>query len=382
MSTDSSAPVAVQPVVILEYADVMGAPTAEMRKKIEEAYGYDGLGILAIRGVPDFAAARAACLPMAYKFGALPESVKAKYVHEPSTYSFGWSHGKEKLEGKPDFAKGSYYFNPMSDRPVDDEETIKAHAPFAHPNIWPAPEDCPGFEAANKACSQVIVRVGLELARHCDDYVVATDPTFKGHELARIIKDARCHKGRLLIYFPYPGATDAKPATESKEEAVRASEAETSSWCGWHNDHGSLTGLCPAMFFDKDGVEIPCPDPKAGLYIRTRHGKTVRVSVPSDCIAYQIGETAQVHTGGILQATPHCVQAAAVPGVSRGTLAVFMEPEWDELMGTPSGADTDRILRGARGELMPKGVPPLVDRWLGNDQSFGAFTDRTLSMYY
>jgi hypothetical protein len=155
----------------------------------------------------------------------------------------------------------------------------------------------------------------------------------------------------------------------------------------WHqcsNIHcaGSLTGLCPAMFFDKDGNQISCPDAKAGLYIRTRHARTVKVNVPGDCIAYQIGEAAQIHTGGILQATPHCVRAADVEGVSRGTLAVFMEPEWDETMETPAAANAERVLRGARGELMPRGVPPLVSRWDGNSQSFGAFTDKTLSMYY
>lgn len=128
---------------------------------------------------------------------------------------------------------------------------------------------------------------------------------------------------------------------------------------------------------------MACPDPAAGLYIRTRHGKTVKVSVPSDAIAYQIGETAQVHTGGILQATPHCVRAAAAAGISRGTLAVFMEPEWDERMAAPVGADSDRILRGARGELLPRGVPSLVDRWdVSGTQDFGGFTTKTLSMYY
>jgi len=28
------------------------------------------------------------------------------------------SHGKERLEGKPDTAKGSFYFNPVHDKPV------------------------------------------------------------------------------------------------------------------------------------------------------------------------------------------------------------------------------------------------------------------------
>jgi hypothetical protein len=145
---------------------------------------------------------------------------------------------------------------------------------------------------------------------------------------------------------------------------------------------GSLTGLTPAMFFNKEGEPIPCPDPEAGLYIRARTGQTVKAVIPPDCVAFQIGETAQVHTGGVLQATPHCVRAAEVEGVSRGTLAVFMEPEWDAPMEAPEGAKPDTILRGARGELLPRGVPPLVARWQGKEQNFGDFSTLTYSMYH
>lgn len=59
------------------------------------------------------------------RFATLPEEVKKKTEHPESHYSFGWSHGKEILEGKPDFSKGSYYNNPVEDQPFDDEELIK-----------------------------------------------------------------------------------------------------------------------------------------------------------------------------------------------------------------------------------------------------------------
>lgn len=59
------------------------------------------------------------------RFATQPEEVKKKTEHLESSYSFGWSHGKEVLEGKPDFSKGSYYNNPVYDRPFDDEELIK-----------------------------------------------------------------------------------------------------------------------------------------------------------------------------------------------------------------------------------------------------------------
>jgi isopenicillin N synthase-like dioxygenase len=45
-----------------------------------------------------------------------------------------------------------------------------------------------------------------------------------------------------------------------------------------------------------------------GLYVRNRKSELIKVTIPADCIAFQIGETAQIHSGGILQATPHAVK--------------------------------------------------------------------------
>ena len=95
---------------------------------------------------------------------------------------------------------------------------------------------------------------------------------------------------------------------------------------------GSLTGLIPAMYLDLHGNEVECPDESAGLYIKSRNGDLKHVQLPINSIAFQIGETAQIHTGGILQATPHAVRGCSGIGgkssvVSRESFAVFMEPE-------------------------------------------------------
>lgn len=102
--------------------------------------------------------------------------MKEKTVHASSCFSFGWSHGKEKLEGKPDYSKvmesttlstvidtiqGSYYNNPVYDRPFDDENIIKEHPTFAHPNIWPH-ENLPELRDAFMQLGTLIVEV-------CDD---------------------------------------------------------------------------------------------------------------------------------------------------------------------------------------------------------------------
>jgi hypothetical protein len=52
-------------------------------------------------------------------------------------------------------------------------------------------------------------------------------------------------------------------------------------------------------------------------------------------------------------------------------------------MSTPEGTDADKVLRGMKGELLPRGVPKLIDRWTPDGtQSFGDFTDKTLASYY
>lgn len=53
-------------------------------------------------------------------------------------------------------------------------------------------------------------------------------------------------------------------------------------------------GLTSAMFTSSDGLPVPNPCPEAGLYVRTRDGNEVKVSIPEDCLAFQIGECAQV----------------------------------------------------------------------------------------
>ena len=84
-----------------------------------------GLGILAVSGVPTMGEKRQRLLPLSRRFANLPSGTKAKYVHPQSFYSFGWSHGKEKLAGgRPDVTKGSFYNNPTTNRPFDDEDII------------------------------------------------------------------------------------------------------------------------------------------------------------------------------------------------------------------------------------------------------------------
>jgi len=53
--------------------------------------------------------------------------------------------------------------------------------------------------------------------------------------------------------------------------------------------------------------EVDFKDPESGLFIKKRSAETKKAAIPKDCLAFQIGESAQIHSGGKLQATPHAV---------------------------------------------------------------------------
>lgn len=80
------------------------------------------------------------------------------------------------------------------------------------------------------------MEVGALLAYQIDNYTASCVPNYPKGRLERIVTKGRNHVGRMLHYFPFEhkGETD-------------------DDWCGWHNDHGSLTALTSALLTDKFG---------------------------------------------------------------------------------------------------------------------------------
>jgi|EP01046_Picozoa_sp_COSAG06_P069734 isopenicillin N synthase-like dioxygenase len=143
------------------------------------------------------------------------------------------------------------------------------------------------------------------------------------------------------------------------------------------------------MYINRDGVEVSNPDPTSGLYVMSRGaGERVRVILPPGTanLAFQVGETSQIHTGGVLQATPHAVRGprpsiAAARGVSRETMAVFMEPEHSGEMQLPTGKTVEDVQSGIAIRHLPRSVSSLASRWKVG-QNFGDFSEATFSTFY
>jgi hypothetical protein len=108
------------------------------------------------------------------------------------------------------------------------------------------------------------------VSKQCDAYVKKKCATYKDNYLQKTLETSLCCKARLLHYYAASFENLLTPHKRRKVEEKEEKEEEGaghdpfSSWCGWHNDHGSLTGLVSAMFTDQEGNIVQNTDPEAG----------------------------------------------------------------------------------------------------------------------
>ncbi|EER14719.1 conserved hypothetical protein [Perkinsus marinus ATCC 50983] len=363
MPVHSSPPLA-EPIVFT-YEELKD-PHSNLTDRILQAYGRDSLGLCCVSDVPKYTEYRQALLPKIHTLGNLPPSALEKYVLPEAFFNVGWSHGNEKLGGgRPDLGKGSFYANPLFENPGELDPTAQQrHPACATPNVWP--KEVPGFREAFIDAGRLLAEVGTMVARHMDKACQAHGIKCCSLVEATFEKSRLCC-GRALHYYPL--------------EQGEVQEGTEDSWCGWHNDNSVITGLFSPMLLDATtGQPSTTPeDPKAGLYVQNRRREVYKVHLPPDCIAFQLGEAAQIMTGGHLVATPHMVKGSSVPEVSREQLAVFFEPDWDRVMALPDGNRTDQMVNA--GANIPE-VPPLAKRYRGPSVTFGEFLEDSFREYY
>lgn len=377
-------------VVSIRYADLLEChptegppPNSPLLPALARAFGPGTLGVLTVSGVPDYSIHRAKLLPLAHRIGQFPDSILAKYEDPLSLYSFGWSRGRETLAtGVVDTKKGSWYNNPLFDVPTTDRYLLSMYPCYCRPNIWPD-DDMPELRGAFTSLGKIIHDVGVMLVRACDTYCAQQmrekGLVFQHDRLSASLAASINPKARLLHYYP---GTEDNSANIPDDSDPR--HAEPPRWCAVHHDHGLITGLTSAMFHDAAGRTLDqSPDPLAGLWIEktpsqasdvatisaSTDNRDVQIRIPSDHIAFQLGQSIEILTAGLLQATPHYVRAATgreMAGVSRSTFAVFLQPSWDDVLEPPTGSEELR-------KRISKWEPGIT---------FGEFSERTFSGNY
>jgi len=369
------------------------ATTNTLLSKLGQAFGSEDecLGILLVTNLPQhYTAMRERVLTLTHKLGSLSSKDLDAVTVEESLYQVGWSHGKEKLSNNVnDTAKGSFYFNPLVEESlldaVNNRDGEKAQTQgwiddpaVTTPNVWPQ-DSLPELQAAAMEMGQYIIKVGHKIALLCDLFVSKKCPTYKKWTMYETLTNSLFCKGRLLHYFPKDSQDNVKNAICDSVKSVE----DYGNWCGWHNDHGSLTGLVPAMYFNSDGAAVHNNfEILGGLHIKSRSGKIHRVAIPDpdSTLAFQVGETTQIVTGGVLQATPHAVHQVTT-GLSRESMAVFMEPEYWQILHVPDGY-RDQVQSLQAQLALPKTVRTLKSRFTGSGMTFGQFSYNTFQAFY
>ena len=344
--------------IIINFNDLLSNSNLEPNF-IQKALGQNSLGVILISNIPNIQKLRKELLFAGRKFVSLDDKTKTNYENKDAFYAVGWSYGKEKMKNnKPDFAKGSYYANPLVDNPTNDEELIKKYPGSYTPNVWP--QEIPEFEKKFKELGQLIYNVGLMVLKYCDEYV---DSEIK---LEKLMRESKTCKGRFLHYFP----NKTNNITNYKKDDAA---------CGWHCDSGCLTGLISALYFDNHNQPIFKPK-DSGLFIKDRKDNFVKINIPENCVAFQIGEIIQILSGNLLIATPHCVKSCKDENITRNTLAIFMDVNPMYSIKVPKDMENkmDEILDIKN---LPEGIPKLKDRFY-NGIKYGEFLDKTYQAYY
>ncbi|CAG8691192.1 11966_t:CDS:10, partial [Acaulospora colombiana] len=317
--------------VCIDYPTLVSTPEL-LQDSIKKAFGSepDCLGIIVVNKLPpEYPKYRERLLRLAERFAAMKEERREKYADPKSRYSFGWSHGKEIMNGKPDTLKGSYYANPTVDYPTVSEEERQAHPEYYGRNIWPEANEqgVEGFEEAFKDLGRIGANgPKITASAHLTDNSVS---------LSELIKTSQTTKARLLHYFP-PSAENPLPSDDEPVDSC-------------------LTGLCSAIYLshEADGSVqlVSSPSPASGLYIRTRGGDLTKVSIPVDSLAFQTGEALELATAG-----------EGAEKVSRETFALFMQPDTTRVIaeGETFGSFSKKVFDEHYEPILQKECPQSV----------------------
>ncbi len=425
-TTESESPSHSSRLVIVDYKDIAADPAdVDLSPLLERAFGGNSsssssttntssaaspLGIIAIRNIPDYTAAKASFLPHAHSLARLPPSYLEGTLSDPSSfYNAGWSHGKETLgrNRRPDLAKASYYFNPITDEPGTEHE--RKEYPASYPsNRWPDEQTFPemaNFKQSARNLGTLMREVVVHLAKHVDALAEKHVEGYSKGLLHRSMAGTEKVKGRLLYYFPLdetkesmqnemgeavdstiPYENDTKHGDTEKQPDD--SDESFDNWIGWHNDSGFLTALAGDLYVDHATGDVLPPsriDPRAGLYVADRSGESIKVTIPEDCMAVQIGECLQILTGGVVVATPHCVRGPR-PGWNEGgmnaagiSFPCFVDAKPTFPLTMPGGCRRGDVLGSGVGRDK---VPPLEERWMENGMTFGEFLQTSFEKYY
>eukprot|EP00347_Sterkiella_histriomuscorum_P012868 403366914 len=318
---------------------------------LDKAYSDKGLGTMLVRVQPNdaqnYIKNHQRLAQAMQKLSEMPEE-KLRYLEMPELeWGHGWNPGKDGYLEGADTLQASYYANLAQEEYID-------HQGKLWKNIWPDNE-VKELKEQYLNTGLYVKKVGLKLADCLDKFLTQNVQNYET-SIFKALNESPKLAARSIYYRP--------PNHTSENNLPK-------NWCSWHKDYSYITGLIPGTFIDKQGkVHEEFNDPEAGLFIQKRDYQILKLDIPRDCIAFQLGELAQVVSGGLLQALPHAVMMTKKRNdLARVSMALFMEPDYSQPIKMPQGTNIDRVLVKQDREHK---LSPLEERWQ-DGMSFGDY---------
>lgn len=377
-------------------------------QNVMEALGPGGPGLMAVTGVPCVEALRITLLPLSRKLALMDDTQRRcilkdhglgtdvslrKPDRNVSSFAAQLKFVRNictNLEHENVSPKGDIYYKQRPASPPEENSEPKVIEQEHAEIVFSQELQHDDFEELGNSFRQLgfcMVDVGLLLARLCDQ-------AMGGIDLEKTILESSTAKGRLIHYhslsertllmtsvntkrtkkknsvssdqnFKGEGhhAVPGKNASFCKQTDILPSFLASDLWQQWHYDYGIFTLLTAPLFLstfklpiiniengcavtNQDAQECSSPDGHTYLKIlNIVNGKVMFASAPSGSLIIQVGEAAQILSGGKLHATAHCVcRPSERTDVSRETFVVFLQPSWNKSLSSP------RLLNGERTE--------------------------------
>jgi isopenicillin N synthase-like dioxygenase len=249
-----------------------------------------------------------------------------------------------------------------------------------------------------KNLGRCMMELGICLARVCDNAMQTT-------ELEKSIIDSGSAKGRLIHYHSKLDNLILKETSKKVGTSIRSQkspvyrqiskEKSTVSdlWQQWHYDYGIFTVLTSPLFLSSTVEGESVASKESPLVVGhsclqlfdTRKKRVVSVKCRPGSFIIQVGEAADVLSGGMLRSTLHAVSRPLGIGgdVSRETFVVFLQPSWDKVLhyhGCSFDPDEEVHDGDELAEIRSK-IPPLSTR-LRDGMTFAEFSRETTKQYY
>jgi len=295
-----------------------------------------------------------------------------------------------------------------------------------------------GIRDAVHSLSLVLYDVISNVCKSCDN---ALGLTSSEKSLSSVLARSESAKARMIYYHALDNDNVEKVEMENVKNKDLPGEKEDSgldistigNWQAWHYDYGLFTALIsPQLLEDESEVEeeerrVEEIDSeninRGGLLVLSRENdktKIVRIRIPRDSVAIQVGEAASILTGGRLKPCLHCVtrpnslfKQMVINSINingkgndstrirhkhtRQTFVLFAQPPWSQKMQAlddslvneidkgryedkKDGRDDDRIKRDVS-LLESLLVPPLSQRF-SSGMTFSDFAAKTTKAYY